>query len=151
MSEANNDVDNVDVLLGLEHRELTIGTRTQQKIAVYPLAYVDQKKIGMKIMNSMQKAGEGFDGDKLDSVFLGKLAEILEKNIPILITKCTDMEEKVFMALVSAGQLMDFITIIMEVNFLNPIQKGTNLLTSMGSLYEPKQSLPKSVSDTPID
>ena len=60
-------------------------------------------------------------------------------------------EEAVFMAQVTTGQLMDFITIIMEVNFLNPIQKGTSLISSMGSLYEPNQSLPKSVSDTTID
>ncbi len=144
--------DKVDQLVNPECRELVIGTRKTRTIIVYPLAFYDQKMIGQQVMNYLGDMKKNLTGDEsLDITFIGKLAEVIEENIPVLIDKCTDEKEKAFMRDVSAGQLMEFITIIMEVNFLNPIKKGTNLFTNMGSLYGANPSLPQSVKDTDID
>ena len=139
--------DKIDELLNPECKELLIGVRETKKIVVYPLAYVDQKMISNAVTEYLTKAHEELQNEKADVAFIGKLAEVLEDSIPILVEKCTDIEHDEFMQYVTAGQLMDFVTIIMEVNFLNPIQKGTNLFVSMGSLYGSNPSLQQSVND----
>ncbi len=126
--------DTVDQLLNPEVREMLLGSREPEQLKVYPLTYNDQKMIGGKVIASIKKvASEVEDATSLD--YVTQLSTVLESNVPLLVSKCTDKTKKQFMDAVTSGQLMTFITIVMEVNFLNPIKRGTQLFVEMGSLY----------------
>ena len=142
--------DNIDKLLNPEVKEIKIGVKKIISIPVYPLTYLDNKIIGEKVLAFIVETDADTNDkteDKTDIEYIGKLAQILESNLPLLITKCTDLDEEAFMKDITSGQIMDFITIIIEVNFLNPIMKGTKLFANMGSMYGVSQSLPPSVSN----
>jgi hypothetical protein len=142
--------EKVEQLLNPEVRELILGIRKLKKIVIYPLSYYDQKQIGELIAKSMGKLGETLNAEE-NTAFIGKLSDMIEQNIPQIIEKCTDLKSEIFMKQVTSGQLMEFIQIVMEVNFLNPIQKGTNLFVSLGNLYESNPSSPQSVNITDIN
>ena len=150
--EAQTQPDNVDVLLAPEVKEITIGIRKAEKIKVYPLTFYDQKNIGGKVIADLQSITSG-DTDLSESEYVKHLLKVLEGNLPALISKCTDKSKKDFMAEASSGQLVNFLTVVMEVNFLDPIKKGTRLfmeLGNMGSLQESSPSLLPSASITDI-
>jgi hypothetical protein len=140
-------MSNVDALLNPETRELVVGIRDAEMIKVYPLSYFDQKNIGEAVVTYLSKNSKALQkGGDLD--FIGSLAIILEEKLPFLLEKCVDMPADKFMANTTAGQIMEFVTIVMEVNFLNPIQKGTKLFENMGYMLAGNQLSPQSVSDT---
>jgi len=143
--------DTVTKLLNPEVRTLLLGIKDPEEIQVYPLTYYDQKEIGMKVATYIQSLSTAEDEPKSELDYITKLVQVLEDNIPLLISKCTDKTKKAFMSSVSSGQLMEFITIIMEVNFLNPIKKGTRLFVEMGTVYGTNQSLPPSANTTDTD
>jgi len=146
-AEEVNDV--VDELINPEIKTMVIGTRTTRSVQVYPLGYYDQKEIGTAVLTGISEAAK--DADVSSEIeYISKLSQVLEDNVPALITKCTDLTRKKFMSDITSGQLMEFITIIMEVNFMNPIKKGTRLFVEMGSLYGGSQSLPVSADTTDI-
>ncbi len=147
-----NNVDVVDELLNPEVRTMVLGTKKTKTINVYPLGYYDQKEIGGKVMASVTLASsENENASELE--YISKLSQALEENVPVLVGKCTDLTENKFMSDVTAGQLMEFITIIMEVNFIAPVKKGTRLFVEMGSLYGGNLLSPPSVdiTDTPSE
>ena len=142
--------DNVEKLLNPEVRALFLGVKDVETIQVYPLTYNDQKSIGNKVVASVKKIAAETEGTtELD--YLGQVTKVLESNVPLLIAKCTDKTKKEFMEKVTAGQLVEFITTVMEVNFLNPIRRGTELFVEMGSLYATNQSSPPSAEPTAIN
>ena len=144
---AEDEVDVVDELLNPEVRKMIIGTKRTREIEVFPLGYYDQKEIGAKVMAGLVKASETH-GNSDEMEYIAALSQALEDNVPVLISKCTNIPRKKFMSEVSAGQLMEFITIIMEVNFIEPVKKGTRLFVEMGSLYGGSQLSPGSVDTT---
>ena len=147
---SEDEVDVVDELLNPEVRKMIIGTKRTREVEVFPLGYYDQKEIGTKVMTGLAQASEKH-GNSAEMEYIAALSQALEDNVPILISKCTNITRKKFMSEVSAGQLMEFITIIMEVNFIEPVKKGTRLFVEMGSLYGANQSLPDSADTTATD
>lgn len=141
-------VDKVDQLLNPEINKMVLGTRESEKITVYPLTYYDQKKIGEQVVKYISTATNKKNEETLDIEYLGKLLVVLEENLPVLIGKCTDKKEEEFMSAATLGQITDFLTIIVEVNFINPIKKGTELFVNMGNMYGASQLLPSSVETT---
>lgn len=140
------EIDKVEDLLNPECKILKIGVKKTEDVIVYPLSYYEQKKTSEMVAKKMQTLSTELNDDK-EVAFIGKLAQVLESSIPTLVKSCTDLEPKYFMKHVTAGQLMEFINIIMEVNFLNPIQKGTDLFVNMGSLYGMNPSSPMSANN----
>ena len=149
--------DQVEQLLNPEIREMLLGTRDPETIVIYPLTYNDQKIIGSKVLLSIKQvsqdmavAAEKAEVEASDVDYVAELSKVLESNVPLLVTKCTSKTKKQFMDAVTSGQLMEFITIVMEVNFLNPIKRGTQLFVEMGSLYGTSPSSSPFVEPTDI-
>ncbi|RLF28751.1 MAG: hypothetical protein DRN14_03595 [Thermoplasmata archaeon] len=143
--------DKVDDLLNPEVKEIQIGTRDSKIVTVYPLSYYNQKKIieQVRVYMASSLAEKGEETSDID--YLGSLSVVLEKNIKVLIDKCTDLDKKTFMADITSGQLVSFLSIIVEVNFVNPLAQGVKLFTNMGSMYGAKQLSPLSANITDTD
>jgi len=131
------EVDNVDMLLNPEIRQLSLGIKEPEVINIYPLTFYDQKIIGGKVITDIQgltKLEEDGENALTEAEYVKYLFKVLEENLPKLITKCTEKTEKQFMSAASTGQIVNFISIILEVNFLHPAKKGMGLLQEMGNI-----------------
>lgn len=122
---------------------LTIGVRDLREIEIFPLSLGDELKFIKVIGESIQKFGVGDDDDRVAAAFI---ADIVEKNLPVLITLVTD---EVALEDITNAQAIELAEIIIEVNFGSVSKNAISLFEKVQSTFLSGRPSLSPVNDTP--
>lgn len=135
----------VDKKINPQITTLTIGVRDLREIEVYPLSLGDELKFMKVVGEALQKYfGENPEGD--DRVAAAFIAEIVEENLPTLISLVTD---EVSLDDITNTQAVELAEIIIDTNFGDISKNVQSLSEKIKKLFLPERQSPLSVSDTP--
>jgi len=135
----------VDTKINPQITTLTIGVRDLREIEIFPLSLGDELKFVKVVGESLQKYfSENTEGD--DRVAAAFIAEIVEQNLPTLITLVT---EDVALEDITNQQALELAEIIIDVNFGSVSKNAKSLFGKIQKLFLPERLSPLSANNIP--
>jgi len=136
--------EDIDKNINPQITKMQFGVRSLREVDIYPLSLGDELKFLNIVGESLQKWSKvsGEVDNKLIAFPL--IADIIEKNIPLLIEFVTDdvkLEE------VTNEQAIILAELIFDVNFGNLSKNARSLSEKMMLLFQPERQSPLSVND----
>ncbi len=138
-------MNDVDIKINPQITKLTIGVRELREIEVFPLSLGDELKFVKVVGESLQKYfSENIDGD--DRIAAAFIAEIVEQNLPTLISLVT---EEVPLEEITNQQAVELAEIIIDVNFGSVSKNAMSLFEKIQKTFLPERPSPLSASSIP--
>ena len=118
------------------HKSTTIGLREAKEIIIYPLSVGEQLKLTDIITEFLRKYFGTEDGTEKtaaesmgDIALINELVEVIKDNVGKIITLTTDAEDAdEILDDMTNDQLMDFVTIVYDMNFESARKKLMSLI-----------------------
>jgi hypothetical protein len=133
--------NNIDKKINPQITSMEIGVRDLRKIEVYPLSLGDELKFIKVIGESIQEYSVG--DDKGEMVAAAFIANIVEKNLPELISLVT---EEVALEEITNEQGVKLGEIIIDVNFGSISKNAKSLFEKVQKVFLPERPSPLSAS-----
>ena len=122
------------------HRTTTIGVRVAREITIYPLSVGEQLKLTDIITKLLRKyfyTAEGSEKPRAEQMgdieLINELVEAIKENIGKIVEIVTDESSESVLDDMTNEQLIDFATIVYEMNFEVAKKKLKNLIQKMKS------------------